>query len=82
MTIKDYVVANVDKLVHAQGGMIVTLFCLLGHVGWVAIVFLVCLLAFLKELSDFVMKNGSVDVYDYLATVAGGLLGLLGLLLL
>ena len=62
---------HIDKLYHFLAGMIIF---------WVASYFMACpiipvvVIGALKEVYDRIIKHSYVDVWDFLATVAGGLI--------
>ena len=62
---------NIDKLYHFIAGMVIF---------WVASHFMACpiipviVIALLKEKYDQVIKHSYADFWDFLATVAGGLI--------
>ena len=62
---------HIDKLYHFIAGMIIF---------WVASYFMACpiipvvVIGALKEVYDRIIKHSYVDVWDFLATVAGGLI--------
>jgi hypothetical protein len=65
-----------DKQAHfatgAIGGFIVTYF--LGFIGGVSVI---TILALAKEVYDYNHPNHTADVWDWVATVLGGVLGLI-----
>lgn len=74
MSIKQYIVANIDKVVHFLAGMVVGQ--LLYAWPYAALIVIVSL-ALGKELSDKLLKNGTVDKWDAIWTILGGILGII-----
>jgi len=73
MTLKEYIVAHIDKVVHFFAGM--SLGLMLGK--WPFWSFLaVCFCAIGKEISDYVLKNGTPEVLDAFFTILGGAIGI------
>ena len=62
---------HIDKLYHFIAGMII--FWVVSHFMDFAIIPVIVIGA-LKEVYDRIIKHSYVDVWDFLATVAGGLI--------
>ena len=69
-----YGLVPVDKFMHILGGFVIGA-VLTPFMEWHAVVF-VALVAMLKEIYDYIHRNiHTPDLWDWVATVLGGLVG-------
>lgn len=76
--VKKYIFEYKDALLHALAGMILSILAVFS-VSFSVVAILIAAAG--KEIFDLITKKGTPDVKDFLATLFGGLLGIVTLLL-